>query len=169
MSEPSVSRRKKEMNSDSLQFLEHKLRNAQMISVTRNNVRIIKCDVPQFYGSNLQYLKDQFDRELLNSSVFNKTQLLKNSELFYDVAFSVAQLPFKKSDVELLSDNIKFSFLFDNEIMVMISRPLDALEDVQKDQIIFSIFKKRELIFSNVATPSIFVEVFKEYLLSAVL
>lgn len=110
---------------------------------------------------NYQSLKKSFEKEQI------KTEISKDkiNSLFQRLAFSLAELPFEKSSVEITSSkSIKFSMAFTDDILLIISKPFENLEDVSEDEVIFSVFKNRKMITSNVSKPTEVVEGFKRFL-----
>lgn len=118
--------------------------------------------LPTKVQNNFQRLKDIFDKERAKLKTFDDNK----DDLFLQVALPIAELPFSKSAVEITSsDSIKISMTFANNLLVIVSKPFEVLDNVSKDDIIFSLFRNRKMIASNVSKTTDFVEGFKRFLL----
>ena len=117
--------------------------------------------LPSYYSKNLGLLNRLFQKELTSSG--NSDRLTQTT--FENTAMLLAELPFTNAAVESTnSKSIRFSFVFPNNKLLLISKTLETLEDLEENEIIFSFFINRELIISNAAKISVFVEGFKQLL-----
>jgi hypothetical protein len=118
--------------------------------------------LPIQVANNFKILKASFEKERRKSSI--SEDIINN--LFQQLAVKIAELPFEKSAVEITSsDSIKISMAFSDNLLLILSKPFETLEDVSENDIIFSLFKNREMIASNVSKTTDFVEGFKRFLL----
>lgn len=112
-------------------------------------------------SKNFIVLKNSFDKQKHKASISQDVVNL----LFEKLALDISELPFIKSDVEITSsDSIKVSMTFSDDILLIISKPFDSLEDVSEEDIVFSVFKNRKRLASDVAKTKTFVEGFKRFL-----
>lgn len=117
--------------------------------------------IPVREANNWKALQKSFEKEKHKANI-SKDKL---NTVFKELAFSIAQLPFEKSSVEITSSNsIKFTVAFPEDILLIISKPFEKLEDVSEDDIIYSLFKNRKRIASNVSKPTEIVEGCKKFL-----
>ncbi|SDQ00731.1 hypothetical protein SAMN05428975_5456 [Mucilaginibacter sp. OK268] len=117
------------------------------------------------YMSNLSSLIDSFDHDLgktQNSISVNYDQLYNG---FYELAFKLADLNFKKSLVELLPDDaVKVSMKFNNEQLLLVTKSLKSVDDLKENEIVISLFKNKKRIVSDVFEVDSFVEGFQKFL-----
>ena len=131
---------------------------------TDNTLPSIEHSVlPAHYSKNFQVLKSLFDKEYQKGKALQDASVIKTK--FYETASFLSELPFERAAVEIPgSSSIRFTLKFNDDKLLLISKALESVEDLQEDEIIFSFFINRELIISNAASISTFVEGFKELL-----
>jgi len=117
------------------------------------------------YIKNLEHLKNSFNKSFYK----NKELLTLNSDdvykKFLELASSFSELPFENAVVELTkSQSIKFTFLFDDDKLLLISKNIENNDDLNYNEIVFSLFINKELIISNVSESISFVEGFQKFL-----
>src|SRR5688572_22962145 len=120
--------------------------------------------LPNYYLDNQKILFEKLQKELKGKKInFENAHLI--IENFNLLNRYVAELPFEKCSIELTKSNsIKISLSFANNILLIISKPLELIKEVSKNDIIFSVFNKRELIATNVENISDFFYGFKKFL-----
>jgi len=120
-----------------------------------------ESEVSERYFSLFRAYQKEFDQYHTYLRV-SEHELLKQ---FNDVAEKLAQLKFIKAVVEFLKDDgFKFTLLFDDDKMVMVSKPIFGVEDLNESQIVFSYFVSRKFVASHAVELQEFVEKFKEFL-----
>ena len=117
------------------------------------------------YIKNLEHLKNSFNKSFYK----NKGLLTLNNDdvykKFLELASSFSELPFENAVVELTkSQSIKFTFLFDDDKLLLISKNIENNDDLNYNEIVFSLFINKELIISNVSESISFVEGFQKFL-----
>lgn len=118
--------------------------------------------LPIKVAENFKTLSKSFQKEKHKTSIPED----KINSLFKKLAVEISELPFEKAAVEITSSNsIKISMAFLDNLLLILSKPFETLEDVSEKDIIFSLFKNREMIASNVSKTTDFVEGFKRFLL----
>jgi hypothetical protein len=104
-----------------------------------------------------------FKKQLINYSAMN-TDTVKN--IFKATASLISELQFEKGSIELSNSNsIKFTLLFSGDKMLMVTKPIEKMEDIEdSDAIVYSLFINRKPIMSDASNIFDFVERFKKYL-----
>ena len=121
--------------------------------------------LPSYYLENFNKLSNCFSKELSNYHHYLTISEDEARVVFKNTAALISELPFEKGTVELTpSNSITFTVQFPKKHLLIISRPFHDVEDLKENEIIFSFFVDRELILSNAAVTSTFVEEFKEFL-----
>ena len=130
-----------------------------------NQIQFEQEELPPYYLKNKELLDKAFNKEVVNcDNVVNK-KVDDVRTIFNQTSSLISELPFDKATVEITkSEYLKFTFLFSEDKLLLISKPLSPVGDLGENEIIFSYFINRELILSNAAQTSSFVKGFKEYL-----
>jgi hypothetical protein len=127
-----------------------------------NQLEVSQYPLPDYYNKNQKILKTSFDKELMK---FNKDYKDIAITTFNQTSPRISELQFKKGVLEVTqSQSIKYTLIFDSNLVLMLSKPFKELESVRKNEIIFSVFRNKELILSNVSEISTFIEGFKKFL-----
>lgn len=112
-------------------------------------------------ANNYKLLKKSFEKEQPKI----KISINKINNIFQEMALLLAELPFEKSSVEITSsESLRFSMAFADNILLIISKPFETIEDMSEDEVVFSLFKERKMITSNVSKTKEVVEGFKNFL-----
>lgn len=120
--------------------------------------------LPSYFQDNMLALTIAFSKELIKPNKFTCSNL-ELGRIFVKAAKFISQLEFQKGTVEITpSNSIKFSLLFEGDRLLVITKPIETLEGLEDDEILFSYFVNRDLILSNAASISEFVDGFKESL-----
>jgi len=130
---------------------------------TQENFKTTRLSV--LYQKNLKLLKTAFARESKKYHTYFEVPKERAEEIFDETSIKLSELPFEKATVELTQTNsLKFTLQFKGDKLLLITKTLKPVEDLNESEIIFSFFIKRELILSNVSNISAFVDGFKEFL-----
>ncbi len=144
--------------------------NAQVESNKRNDkpfrdVYISGFDMPKSYIENLAVFWSDMEIELQHYSNrlgLNNDQV-KSVGLY--AASKVAELNADQVLLELSPDkNLKFTLRFSEERMLMINKPLMAVEGFPVNDVIFSVFEGDELVSADSNDFDDFIRGFKEYI-----
>jgi len=121
--------------------------------------------LPLYYSNNFSLLNSAFNEEYNKYSHYISVSKEIAKEKFSETASLLSELPFENASVELTKSNsLKYSLLFANDKLLLVTKPLSPIEELYDNEIVFSFFVNRELLLSNAATTSNFVEGFKEFL-----
>ncbi len=138
--------------------------NATLLSIDDFN----KYDnnLSEFYISNITKITKAFYKELKRV----ETLYLVNEDIirkdFNTISKQISTLPFEVCSIEITSDNsIKFTLIFPENRVVMVTKITNKDYDFGKDDIIYSYFINRNLIASDVTPIQSFTENFKGYIL----
>jgi hypothetical protein len=115
--------------------------------------------IPEFsIWRNFANLQSKFIEQL--KDLGKNDQDLITSE-FNKVAVHLAKLPFEKYVVELTkSGSIKFALRFNDNLLLIVTKPFIKLEELSANDIIFSVFDNRELIATDVSNIPDFIQKF---------
>jgi len=123
--------------------------------------------LPAWYSNNIEKLKLDINNAASEKLDWYKKNESKLKSKLDTTANLLAELPFIKSNIELTqSENIKYTLLFPDDKLLLITQSLGSIEDLNDDEILFSFFVNRELIMSNVTETSLLVKGFSGYLQS---
>jgi hypothetical protein len=119
----------------------------------------------EYYYDNLFKFKKAFDEQLIKYNHFLTVDLEHAQKDFYATAEKLSSLNFSKATAEFLDENsIKFSMRFSDNKLLMVSKSFVELPDVNKSQIVYSIFENKKRISSDVLEIDTFMENIKELL-----
>lgn len=123
-------------------------------------------ELPTYFDKNLKLIKESLENELKLKESLYKAHREVVSDTFDRIANFIAELNFDSGTVELTnSKNIKFTLLFRQDMLLMISKSLFPKDfDFNSNEIIFSLFINRKLIASDVSEISLFTKGFTKYL-----
>jgi len=128
---------------------------------------ISTLSLPAWYSNNIEKLKLDINNAASEKLDWYKKNESKLKSKLDTTANLLAELPFIKSNIELTqSENIKYTLLFPDDKLLLITQSLGSIEDLNDDEILFSFFVNRELIMSNVTETSLLVKGFSGYLQS---
>ena len=66
---------------------------------------------------------------------------------------------------EHCEESLKYTLIFPNDKMLMVTKPLSEVEDLRDNEVVFSYFEKGELMLSNIANQYTFFYNFNQALL----
>lgn len=119
--------------------------------------QIEKYELPEHYFKNNLRISELYDIIKANKNIITE-DIERNVQL---ISENISELEFKDVHLEITkSEIIKFTTIFDDNKILIISK---SISDNDTD-IIYSYFINRQLIASDVADISIFIQKFKEYL-----
>jgi hypothetical protein len=120
--------------------------------------------LPIFFADNQKRLFEKLHKEIKELKIdFEKTTLIIDK--FKTIIKYIAELPFTNCSIEITKSNsIKISLSFQNNILLILSKPLEEIKEVSENDIIFSVFRQKEMIASNVESTSGFFRLFKKFI-----
>ncbi|RIV27491.1 hypothetical protein DYU11_04075 [Fibrisoma montanum] len=112
----------------------------------------------------VKFLKDKVKLELSRYPKYTKDVDKDLSKLVHDLIIAIVPIEFEKVAVEITPNaTLKFKLLIDEEKLLIISKPLKDNE-LNADQVIFSIFFNRELVVSDCKNVHELVKGFNNFL-----
>lgn len=138
------------------------------IRTYKSNLNESLTGILGFY-SNAKFLKlkNDFNVELDKFSHFLQGHPNTIKETFDQLAHELAKIDFNSSIVEISpSNNFKIKLLLPYENLLVINKPMGQLEDLHKNEVIFSLFKEDTLLLSDAVDMFKLATGINEYLLS---
>ncbi len=122
-----------------------------------NESQIEKYKLPEHYTKNNLLISSLYNTLKTNKNIVSE-DIDRNVQL---ISNNISELEFKDIHLEITkTELVKFTTIFDeNKILIISKRASDTDTDI-----IYSYFINRQLIASDVADISIFIQKFKEYL-----
>ena len=121
-----------------------------------------RSTIPTLQNSTNYKLLQQYFEKNIKKNKYNLENIKKE---FNRLAAELHELPFKNLDVEITNLNsLRISLIFENNLLLVISKPLESIIDMDQNQVLFSLFQNRQMIASNVSNPFNLVESFKKYI-----
>lgn len=122
-----------------------------------NESQIEKYKLPEHYTKNNLLISSLYNTLKANKNIVSE-DIDRNVQL---ISNNISELEFKDIHLEITkTELVKFTTIFDeNKILIISKRASDTDTDI-----IYSYFINRQLIASDVADISIFIQKFKEYL-----
>ncbi len=77
----------------------------------------------------------------------------------------INKLPVLNRIDEHCEESLKYTLIFPNDKMLMVTKPLSEVEDLRDNEVVFSYFEKGELMLSNIANQYTFFYNFNQALL----
>jgi hypothetical protein len=136
--------------------------------LVENTLDVISSTSFDFYKEicrkNVAVLKDKFQSEF-KSHTFLEEQIAQNLQLgFETLARQIAQIKYEKAIVEITRNNaLKFSLYLGNNKILMVTKPLEEVDDLNSNTVIASLFDNRERIFSDATNLTYLVQAMQEY------
>lgn len=125
--------------------------------ILSNESQIEKYKLPEHYSKNNLLISELYNTLKANKNIISE-DIDRNVQLITD---NISELEFKDIHLEITkTDLVKFTTIFDENKILIISK---CASDTDTN-IIYSYFINRQLIATDVADISIFIQKFKEYL-----
>lgn len=122
---------------------------------------------PQYQIDNFNCISSKIDNEFLKYSKYIDKSIVEAREQTNTVTKEIALMKFNQVSVELTPSNtIKFTLIFDDRKMLMITYPFGKMEGIPNGNVLFSFFIDRKLIVSNTSNLSDLVTGINNYLLA---
>jgi hypothetical protein len=136
-----------------LKYLKKNLINV----ILSNESQIEKYKLPEHYSKNNLLISELYNTLKANKNIISE-DIDRNVQLITD---NISELEFKDIHLEITkTDLVKFTTIFDENKILIISKCASDTDN----NIIYSYFINRQLIATDVADISIFIQKFKEYL-----
>ena len=104
------------------------------------------------YNANFQQLQNKFEIEYLKYSHYISTDKSEAKEIFRKISKHISDINFNKIAIELTPSNaIKFTIILNNKLTLTISKPFGEMEDLEENQVVFSLYNNKELMVSDAA------------------
>lgn len=150
-------------------YVEHPNSGKVVCSTYKRKEKKVGYSLTELDYSRYNLLRDDYLREVSKYGHYIKCEPDKADQKVIEFINYISKINFTKAAIELTpSSSIKFSLLLNksnSNLMLIITRPLHSLEDLNDDTVIFSIFKQETLLLSNAIPINSLVEGINSYLL----
>ena len=108
--------------------------------------------VDKFYSKRLNALNQAWEVEFKKYShyITNDSDKENISDVINSTSKKIAQIPFKEFEIELSPNNcVKYILELQDKKIIIITKTLNSFDDNDKNKVIFTIFKDKQLILSD--------------------
>lgn len=104
------------------------------------------------FNSNFQNIQNKFDKEFARYSDYIRTDKDEAKKSFVNVSKFISNIDYERIALEITPSNaVKFTMILIEEVILSIVKPFDKVNGLEENEVIFNLYKNKELLVSDAA------------------
>ncbi len=136
-------------------------------NTTINSLIVSKIDSSPFSKEKYDLLNNRISKEISSNPSISESDRKKVTKSFKNLLLQISEINYIDFDVEVsILKAIRIKLLLSSNKFLVITKPFGNVEDVDDNEVIFSIFKNRKCLVSDIIDIHKLVKGINEYLVS---
>ena len=102
------------------------------------------------FNSNFHQIQNKFEKEYTKNSNYISSDKEEAQKSFTEISKSISKINYKKLALEITPSNaVKFTIILNEMVILSITKPFDKIDDLNENEVVFNLYKNRELLLSD--------------------
>lgn len=118
---------------------------------TLSSTNVEKTNIIDFsFNANFQQIQNKFERELAKYSNYISSDIEEAQRSFSEISKSISKINYEKIALEITPSNaVKFTIILNDTSILSVTKPFDKIDDLNENEVVFNLYKNRELLVSD--------------------